>query len=96
MTLDVVPSYGSCNLIKMPSFECSLVVFLQKNGSLCELRHRGLIAFLVVDLICYSLVALNCLAHGEDYGLEICGGTRVEVTQGKQWLFCQIKPIDRC
>ena len=35
-------------------------------------------------------------AHGEDYGFEFCWVTCSEVWQGKQWQWCQMKPIDRC
>ena len=71
-------------------------VLSQKSNSSGELRHQGFIAFLVVDWFCYSLVTLRGVAHGEDYGLEFCGGTCSEVWQGKQWPWFQIKPIDRC
>ena len=44
-------------------------VFLQKNGSLGELRHQRFVVFLV-DSVCYSFMTIKGVAHGEEYGLN--------------------------
>ena len=67
LILEVVLRYGSCG------------VLLRKNGSLGELRHQEFIAVLVVDWACYNSVSVKGVAHGEDYGLELCGETCSEV-----------------
>ena len=80
-------------LVLVAKYHCG--IFLWKNGNLGKLKHQGLIAFPVVDWVCYSFVSVNGVTHGEEYKLEFCGVTRLEVWQGKQWRRCQIKPIDR-
>ena len=72
---------GLANWLKSPvlaaKYPCG--VFLRKNGSLGELGHQGFITLLVVACICYRVVVVRGVAHGEDYGLEFCGGMYSEV-----------------
>ena len=69
-------------LVLAVKYSCG--VFLRKNDSLGEFRNQKFIAFLMVDWICYSFVTVKDVVDGEDYGLEFCGGTCLEVWQRKQ------------
>ena len=69
-------------LVLAAKYSCGM--FLIKNECLGELRNQKFIAFLMVDWICYSLVTVKDVVHREDYGLEFCGGTCLEVWQRKQ------------
>ena len=56
----------------------TVVCVLINNGSLGEFYN-----LLVVDWTCYRLVIVKGAGYGEDYEFEFCGGTCLEVYQGK-------------
>lgn len=58
-----------------------LVCSLRKNGSLGEFYSLS-----VVDWASYRFLTLKGVAYGENYELEFCGGTCLEVKHGKQRL----------
>ena len=45
-----------------------------KNGSLCELRHQRVIAFLFVAMVRHRIVTVRSVVHRKDYRLEVCEG----------------------
>ena len=59
-------------------------VFLSENDSLGEFRNQKFIAFLMIDWIWYSFVTVKDVVDADDYGLEFCGETCLEVWQRKQ------------
>ena len=86
LTLEIITRYGSYKLVKTPSFGCKLPfwhVLPKNNGSLREVKHQGIVAFLVLHWVCYRLVTVREVVFGEDYGLEFCEGTCSEVQHGK-------------
>ena len=77
-----------------PEYTCG--VFFQKNGSLGELEHQELIAFLLVDWV---LQSRDCkeggVAFGQDCGLKLCGECAQKCDkENQEWRWRQIKAID--
>ena len=86
LTLEIITRYGSYKLVKTPSFGCKLPlwhVLPENNGSLLEVEHQGIVAFLMLHWVCHRFVTVREVVFGEDYGLQFCEGTCSEVQHGK-------------
>ena len=72
--LEVLLSYGSCKLVKMPSCGCKTLLLL--NGSLGQLGGQR---FLMLDVCIFSVHECKMGVLGREHDLKFCGVMNLEM-----------------
>ena len=73
--LEVLLSYGSCKLVKMPSCGCKTLLWL--NGNLGQLGGQRFLTFLGVCI--FSVCECKMGVLGREHDLKLCGVMNLEM-----------------